>query len=77
MSDAEADTKSMWTICDETKPPSPNVAPPRVAASVRHLLCRRSTNAPMAPAPRVSASARTQAVRWGRKTNSRVLGSRA
>ncbi len=41
--EAAADTKSMWTTCEETKPPSPNVAPPSAADSVRHPLRRSST----------------------------------
>ena len=52
----------MWTICEDTKPPSPKLAPPSAAARVRQPLRRSSTKAPTAPAPSVSASARTQAV---------------
>jgi hypothetical protein len=77
MSAAEAATKSTWTICEETKPPSPKLAPPRPAARGRQPLRHSSTKAPVAAAPSVSASARTQAPRCGKKANSNVVGKRA
>lgn len=77
MSAAEADTKSTWTIWDDTKPPRPKVAPPRAPASVLQPFRRRSKKHPIAAAASVSASAITQAARWGRKTNSNVVGRRA